>query len=47
MGSGSGDPNPKQDLGFMYGRSYADPDGHIWEAFWMDLAAAGGEPPAQ
>jgi predicted lactoylglutathione lyase len=25
------DPNPPQDYGFMYGRSYADPDGHIWE----------------
>ena len=44
---GRSDPTPKQDLGFMYGRSYADPDGHIWEAFWMDPAAAGGEPPAQ
>lgn len=25
-----------QDLGFMYSRSFADPDGHIWEYFWMD-----------
>jgi predicted lactoylglutathione lyase len=25
---------------FMYGRSYADLDGHIWEAFWMDPSAA-------
>ncbi|WP_312596690.1 VOC family protein [Brevundimonas sp.] len=33
------DPNPTQDYGFMYGRSYADPDGHIWEAMWMDPAA--------
>ncbi|WP_394827379.1 VOC family protein [Pendulispora albinea] len=24
------------DLGFMYNRSFLDPDGHIWEAFWMD-----------
>jgi len=39
---GVADPNPKQDLGFMYGRSYADPDGHIWEVFWMDPAAAQG-----
>jgi predicted lactoylglutathione lyase len=39
---GTADPNAKQDLGFMYGRSYADPDGHIWEAFWMDPAAANG-----
>ena len=25
---------------FMFGRSYADPDGHIWEVMWMDVAAA-------
>ena len=24
------------DYGFMYGRDFEDPDGHIWEAFWMD-----------
>ena len=22
---------------FMYGRSYADPDQHIWEVMWMDV----------
>jgi uncharacterized protein len=37
---GEADPNPKQDYGFMYARSFADPDGHIWEPMWMDLAAA-------
>ena len=26
--------------GFMYGRSYSDLDGHIWEILWMDMAAA-------
>ncbi len=36
---GSADPTPKQDHGFMYGRSYEDPDGHIWEVMWMDMAA--------
>ena len=25
-----------QDHGFMYSRAFADPDGHIWEPFWMD-----------
>jgi hypothetical protein len=25
-----------QDYGFMYGRSFNDPDGHIWEIIWMD-----------
>src|SRR6185312_5412593 len=31
---GRGDPSPKQDHGFMYGRSFEDPDGHIWEVMW-------------
>ncbi len=34
------DPGPKQDYGFMYGRSFEDLDGHIWEVMWMDLEAA-------
>ena len=37
---GAADPGPKQDHGFMYGRSFEDPDGHIWEVMWMDLEAA-------
>ena len=37
---GAADPSPKQDYGFMYGRSFEDPDGHIWEVMWMDVAAA-------
>lgn len=37
---GTADPGPKQDYGVMYGRSVADPDGHIWEFVWMDEAAA-------
>ena len=36
---GTADINPVQDLGFMYSRSLADPDGHVWEPFWMDPAA--------
>ncbi|WP_431871943.1 VOC family protein [Allosphingosinicella sp.] len=34
------DPTPQQDYGFMYGRSFEDPDGHIWEVMWMDVEAA-------
>ncbi len=34
------DPAPLQDYGFMYGRSFEDPDGHIWEVMWMDVEAA-------
>jgi uncharacterized protein len=37
---GTADPGPKQDYGVMYGRSVADPDGHIFEIMWMDPAAA-------
>jgi predicted lactoylglutathione lyase len=37
---GRADPGPKQDYGFMYGRSFEDPDGHIWEVMWMDMEAA-------
>ena len=37
---GTADPAPKQEYGVMYGRSVADPDGHIWEIMWMDPAAA-------
>lgn len=36
---GTADINPKQDLGFMYNRNLADPDGHVWEAMWMDMSA--------
>ena len=35
---GKADVNPPQDLGFMYGRSFEDPDGHIWETFHMDMS---------
>lgn len=43
---GKADPNATQDYGFMYGRSYADPDGHIWETMWMDPAAVAAGPDA-
>jgi predicted lactoylglutathione lyase len=36
---GTADVNPAQELGFMHSRSLADPDGHVWEAFWMDPKA--------
>ena len=37
--SGTAHINPAQQHGFVYGRDLADPDGHVWEAFWMDPAA--------
>ena len=30
---------PAQDHGFMYGTSFTDPDGHVWETVWMDSSA--------
>lgn len=36
---GRADVNPVDDLGFMYTRDLADPDGHMWAALWMDPAA--------
>ena len=41
---GIADINPAQDHGFMMSRTFADPDGHVWEAFWMDPAMADAEP---
>ena len=40
LAAGGTEPNPSQDHGFMYGRSFADLDGHIWEVTWMDVEAA-------
>lgn len=39
---GTADINPVQDMGFMYNRNLADPDGHAWEMMWMDMAAMEG-----
>jgi uncharacterized protein len=36
LGSGGSPAMPPQDHGFMYGRSFCDPDGHHWEVFYMD-----------
>ena len=37
---GQADVNPVDDMGFMYTRDLADPDGHMWAALWMEPAAA-------
>jgi predicted lactoylglutathione lyase len=34
------DIREKQDMGFMYGRTFEDPDGHIFEPMFMDMEAA-------
>ena len=38
LAAGGREPREKQDYGFMYGRSFEDLDGHIWEPMWMDMA---------
>ncbi|MDP3322091.1 MAG: glyoxalase/bleomycin resistance/extradiol dioxygenase family protein, partial [Hydrogenophaga sp.] len=40
VAAGATTPNPPQDHGFMYQHGFADLDGHQWEVFWMDEAAA-------
>jgi predicted lactoylglutathione lyase len=40
LAAGGREPRDPQDHGFMYGRSFEDLDGHIWEPMWMDMAAA-------
>jgi predicted lactoylglutathione lyase len=40
VAAGGREPREKQDHGFMYGRSFEDLDGHIWEPMWMDMEAA-------
>ncbi|AMW22085.1 VOC family protein [Mycobacteroides chelonae] len=38
LAAGGVDWMPAQELGFMYGRSFRDLDGHVWEVSWMDPA---------
>lgn len=37
--AGGSPANDPMDHGFMYGRSFDDPDGHLWEVMWMDPSA--------
>lgn len=46
LANGGSEPREPQDLGFMYHRSFNDPDGHIWEIFHMDMAAIPQAAPA-
>lgn len=39
LASGGSASNEPDDHGFMYGRSFQDPDGHLWEVFYMDMSA--------
>ena len=42
IAAGGRETREKEDHGWMYGRAFEDPDGHIWEPTWMDLRAAAG-----
>ena len=44
VAGGTADPSPTEEFSFMYGRSFEDPDGHMWGVNWMDLAAAPIQP---
>ena len=44
LASGGREARDPQDYGFMYSRSFEDPDGHIWEPFYMDMAAHEAQP---
>lgn len=35
---GKADVNPKQEYSFMYGRSFEDVDGHVWECMYVDMS---------
>jgi uncharacterized protein len=39
VAAGGNEFRQPEDHGFMYGRSFEDPDGHVWEIMWMDPAA--------
>jgi predicted lactoylglutathione lyase len=39
LASGGSAANEPDDQGFMYSRSFQDPDGHIWEVLSMDMSA--------
>ncbi len=38
LAAGGTEPKPVNDYGFMYQRTIADPDGHRWEPFYMDMS---------
>jgi uncharacterized protein len=37
LNSGGTEPSEMRDYGFMQQRTIEDPDGHIWEIFYMDI----------
>ena len=46
LAAGGTEWKPVMEEGPMYGASFQDPDGHVWEVLWMDPSAAAGGPDA-
>ena len=46
LAAGATPAKDPSDMGFMYGRSFNDLDGHHWEVFWMDPVAVERGPDA-
>lgn len=46
LDAGGNEFRQPEDQGFMYGRSFEDLDGHVWEIMWMDPAAITQQAPA-
>lgn len=44
IAAGGTEARDPMDYGFMFARSFNDPDGHIWEVMWMDMNAAPPQP---
>lgn len=43
LNAGGREAREPEEYGFMYGRAFEDPDGHIWEVFWMDASQMPGQ----
>src|ERR1700749_2379066 len=46
LAAGGVEADDAEDYGFMYSRSFFDPDGHGWQVMWMDPTAAEQDPDA-
>ncbi|HLN20985.1 MAG TPA: VOC family protein [Bacteroidales bacterium] len=47
IAAGGRDVSKPQEMDFIYTRSFEDPDGHLWEVFYMDMAKIRIEPDLQ
>jgi predicted lactoylglutathione lyase len=39
LAAGAQPAHEPRDLGFLYGRNFHDPDGHLWDVIYMDMVA--------